>query len=123
MVSQDREVPSSLDDPKLLFRRPAPPTRLYGNQFNPLIDLRHRHGLEDIPKPSYAGCPVETGASSASGGVVPLYQGGTMGNWRLELSRSLATMRRGWIAGRESKAHGLPLNSRLRAHNVFEVPL
>src|SRR5215510_5903272 len=41
-----------LDDPKLLFRRPAPPPRRSGDQFNPLIVVRHRHVLEDIPKPS-----------------------------------------------------------------------
>ena len=41
-----------LDDPKLLFRRPAPPTRRSSDQFNPLIVVRHRHVLEDIPKPS-----------------------------------------------------------------------
>ena len=41
-----------LDDPQLLFRRPAPPTRRSGDQFNPLIVVRHKHVLEDIPKPS-----------------------------------------------------------------------
>src|SRR4029453_14587615 len=41
-----------LDDPKLLFRRPAPPTSRSSDQFNPLIVVRHRHVLEDIPKPS-----------------------------------------------------------------------
>ena len=41
-----------LDDPKLLFRRPAPPPRHSGDQFNPLIVVRHKHVLEDIPKPS-----------------------------------------------------------------------
>ena len=41
-----------LDDPKLLFRRPAPPTRRSGDQFDPLIVVRHKHVLEDIPKPS-----------------------------------------------------------------------
>jgi hypothetical protein len=43
-----------LNDPKLLFRRPTPPTRRSADQFNPLI-----------PRPSeLSGCPVETGASS-----------------------------------------------------------
>ena len=41
-----------LDDPQLLFRRPAPPTRRSGDQFNPLIVVRHKHVLKDIPKPS-----------------------------------------------------------------------
>jgi hypothetical protein len=41
-----------LDDPKLLSRRPAPPTPRSSDQFNPLIVVRHRHVLEDIPKPS-----------------------------------------------------------------------
>jgi hypothetical protein len=46
-----------------------------------------------------------------------------MGNWRSDVSRSWATMKRGWTAGRQSKALGLPLNRRLSAHNVFEVPV
>jgi hypothetical protein len=41
-----------LDNPKLLFRRPAPPPRCSGDQFKPLIVVRHKHVLEDIPKPS-----------------------------------------------------------------------
>src|SRR5262249_9893332 len=44
-----------LDDPKLLFRRPASPTRRSSDQFNSLIVVRHRHVLEDIPKPSELG--------------------------------------------------------------------
>src|SRR5262249_53267646 len=39
-----------LGDPKLLFRRPAPPTRCSSDQFNSLIVVRHRHVLEVIPK-------------------------------------------------------------------------
>jgi hypothetical protein len=54
-----------LDDPKLLFRRPVPPTRRSGDQFDPLIVVRHKYVIGDIPKlSSYAGCPVEMGASS-----------------------------------------------------------
>ncbi len=41
-----------LDDPKLVSRRPAPPTPRSSDQFNPLTVIRHRHVLEDIPKPS-----------------------------------------------------------------------
>jgi hypothetical protein len=33
-------------------RRPAPPPRRSGDQFNPPIVVRHKHVLEDIPKPS-----------------------------------------------------------------------
>jgi hypothetical protein len=46
-----------LNDPKLLFRRPAPPRRRSGDQFNPLIVVRHGHVLEDIPKHSLRAMP------------------------------------------------------------------
>jgi len=49
-------VPSSLpfsSGIKVTTRsKPRPPTRRSGDQFNPLIVVRHRHMLEDIPKPS-----------------------------------------------------------------------
>src|SRR5262249_42354834 len=45
-------LPARLGYPKLLFRRPAPPTRRSSDQFNSLMVVRHRHVLEDIPKPS-----------------------------------------------------------------------
>jgi hypothetical protein len=37
--------------------------------------------------------------------------------------RSLATTKKGWQSGRQSKARGLPLNRTLGAYNVFEVPI
>jgi len=39
------------DDPQLLFRRPASTTGRSGDQFDPLVVVRHEHVLEDIPKP------------------------------------------------------------------------
>jgi hypothetical protein len=102
-----------LDDPKLLFRRPAPPTRRSSDQFNPLIVIRHRHVLEDIPKPSEL-CRV----SGRNGGQFT-YSAHEMGRspaasaLRLNVPvwssppRSTA-----WLANRDSR----PLSSLLSAH-------
>lgn len=40
-----------------------------------------------------------------------------------EWSLALATMKKGWQAGRQAKARGLPFNRTLGAYNVFEVPI
>lgn len=58
-------LPGLLDHPQLLRRRPALAAGSPGDDFDPLILVRHKSVLENsIKPPGYAGCPVEPGASS-----------------------------------------------------------